>query len=178
MSEPSQVTAIANFIEWVQRITLVADHFQLPPCVTAIRGNEWRDVAEAYVMQPTSLAGMELNVLRVQYRMHPGISAFPNQQFYEGKLENHPSTLRQAGVQCQCNQQRCTTSFVRSRTQRSPTGIDVRSEPYHSGKYTMSMHLRTIRLMVPCRVDACYFIADHQSIQLQRTVQCRVPDAK
>ncbi len=27
-------------------------------------------------------------LLNTQYRMHPWISHFPNQQFYEGKLEN------------------------------------------------------------------------------------------
>jgi superfamily I DNA and/or RNA helicase len=32
--------------------------------------------------------GIEPHLLRIQYRMHPSISLFPNQQFYEGRLED------------------------------------------------------------------------------------------
>ena len=32
--------------------------------------------------------GIEPHLLRVQYRMHPSISLFPNERFYEGKLED------------------------------------------------------------------------------------------
>ena len=31
-------------------------------------------------------AGMHAELLRVQYRMHPGICDFPNRWFYGGKL--------------------------------------------------------------------------------------------
>ena len=32
--------------------------------------------------------GIEPYLLRVQYRMHPAISDFPNERFYEGRLED------------------------------------------------------------------------------------------
>ena len=97
--EPSLITAVANFLRRVQKVTLVGDRYQLPPCVTAEKDNEWLKCAEASVMQRLVEAGMELVMLRVQFRMHPGISAFPNKQFYGGLLDNHESTHSNEGVE-------------------------------------------------------------------------------
>lgn len=37
-----------------------------------------------------------MNLLNVQYRMHPAISMFPNMQFYNGKVEDGPNVMKSA----------------------------------------------------------------------------------
>lgn len=40
--------------------------------------------------------GHPLNLLNVQYRMHPAISMFPNMQFYDGKVQNGVNVMKKA----------------------------------------------------------------------------------
>jgi regulator of nonsense transcripts 1 len=89
IDEATQATEPATLVPLVRgarQVVLVGDHRQLPPTVIsqrAERGGLGRSLFERLVEM-----GIEPHLLRIQYRMHPSISLFPNQQFYEGRLED------------------------------------------------------------------------------------------
>ena len=69
-----------------KQIVLVGDHCQLGPvvmCKAAAKAGLTQSLFERLV-----LAGIRPIRLQVQYRMHPSLSAFPSNMFYEGSLQN------------------------------------------------------------------------------------------
>jgi hypothetical protein len=74
-----------------KQIILVGDHCQLPPvvmCKQASKAGLTQSLFERLV-----LLGMRPIRLEVQYRMHPALSEFPSNMFYEGMLQNGVSDL-------------------------------------------------------------------------------------
>ncbi len=69
-----------------KQLILVGDHCQLGPvvmCKKAARGGLAQSLFERLVV-----LGIRPFRLEVQYRMHPELSAFPSNLFYEGSLQN------------------------------------------------------------------------------------------
>jgi len=69
-----------------KQIVLVGDHCQLGPvvmCKTAAKAGLTQSLFERLV-----LIGIRPIRLQVQYRMHPCLSEFPSNMFYEGSLQN------------------------------------------------------------------------------------------
>ncbi|KAF7128128.1 hypothetical protein RHSIM_Rhsim11G0009100 [Rhododendron simsii] len=69
-----------------KQVVLVRDHCQLGPvimCKKAARAGLARSLFERLV-----LLGVKPIRLQVQYRMHPALSEFPSNSFYEGTLQN------------------------------------------------------------------------------------------
>ncbi|XP_020093932.1 regulator of nonsense transcripts 1 homolog isoform X3 [Ananas comosus] len=70
----------------VKQVVLVGDHCQLGPvimCKKAARAGLAQSLFERLV-----LLGLKPFRLQVQYRMHPSLSEFPSNSFYEGTLQN------------------------------------------------------------------------------------------
>jgi regulator of nonsense transcripts 1 len=69
-----------------RQVVLVGDHCQLGPviaCKEAVKAGLGRSLFERLV-----LLGVRPYRLQIQYRMHPCISEFPSNAFYEGTLQN------------------------------------------------------------------------------------------
>lgn len=69
-----------------KQLVLVGDHCQLGPvvmCKTAAKAGLTQSMFERLV-----LIGIRPIRLQVQYRMHPALSEFPSNMFYEGSLQN------------------------------------------------------------------------------------------
>jgi regulator of nonsense transcripts 1 len=85
-TQATEPAALVPLVRGARQIVLVGDHRQLPPTVISRRagsGGLGRSLFERMVE-----VGISPHLLRIQYRMHPAISAFPNEHFYEGKLED------------------------------------------------------------------------------------------
>lgn len=75
----------------VKQLVLVGDQKQLPATVMsqlALKNGYARSLFERL-----QCLGHSCQLLNMQYRMHPTISAFPNKQFYNCKLKNSEDTL-------------------------------------------------------------------------------------
>ena len=71
------------------RVILAGDHRQLPPtikCIEALKGGLDQTMMQTIVENKPA----QVSLLTVQYRMSDGIMQFPNQEFYEGRLESAP----------------------------------------------------------------------------------------
>jgi hypothetical protein len=68
----------------IDRCILVGDPQQLPATVTSRTAD--RNLYARSLFERLQAAGMGVQLLAVQYRMHPAIRAFPSAHFYDGKL--------------------------------------------------------------------------------------------
>jgi predicted DNA helicase len=91
IDEATQATELHALIPLKYRsklCVLVGDPKQLPATVMS------RDAAACSfrqsLFQRLQRLGVPVSMLRMQYRMHPAISAFPNAEFYEGQLVDGP----------------------------------------------------------------------------------------
>lgn len=75
-------------IKNVQRLVLAGDHLQLPP--TVISDEAVRNGFNTSFLEIVLAKHSEKHLLRTQYRMRKAIVNFPNDFFYEGKLETPP----------------------------------------------------------------------------------------
>ena len=85
-TQATEPAALVPLVRGARQIVLVGDHRQLPPTVISQRaenGGLRRSLFERMVE-----VGIIPHLLRIQYRMHPAISAFPNERFYDGRLED------------------------------------------------------------------------------------------
>lgn len=81
-------------------VTIVGDFLQLPPiCVSEgdiaqkwLKGNIFTVLGITTVS--AALKDDRVRLLSTQYRMDPKIAMIPNRLFYQGKLQNHPTTIR------------------------------------------------------------------------------------
>ena len=91
IDEAAQALEAACWIamQKANRVILAGDHRQLPPtikCIEALKGGLDQTMMQTIVEnKPT-----QVSLLTVQYRMSDGIMQFPNQEFYEGRLESAP----------------------------------------------------------------------------------------
>ncbi|MHC1600567.1 MAG: IGHMBP2 family helicase [Candidatus Methanospirareceae archaeon] len=90
-TEPSSLIAVLK----AKRFIMAGDHKQLPPTILneeAAQGSLSRSLFERLLQ----LHGDRIRVmLDVQYRMNEEIAAFPNNEFYEGKLQASEQVKRQ-----------------------------------------------------------------------------------
>mmetsp|Transcript_13940 Transcript_13940/g.28550 ORF Transcript_13940/g.28550 Transcript_13940/m.28550 type:complete len:978 (-) Transcript_13940:1621-4554(-) len=89
IDEATQATepeALIPIVRGCKQLVFVGDHCQLGPVITA------KTAAKAGLGQSMFERLVELGIrpirLTVQYRMHPCLSAFPSNNFYEGSLQN------------------------------------------------------------------------------------------
>eukprot|EP00020_Sapocribrum_chincoteaguense_P005442 CAMPEP_0170755404 /NCGR_PEP_ID=MMETSP0437-20130122/13502_1 /TAXON_ID=0 /ORGANISM="Sexangularia sp." /LENGTH=1019 /DNA_ID=CAMNT_0011094575 /DNA_START=78 /DNA_END=3137 /DNA_ORIENTATION=- len=89
IDEATQATepeALVPLVRGCQQAVLVGDHMQLGPVVLS------KQAAKAGLAQSLFERLIVLGIrpirLRVQYRMHPALSEFPSNTFYEGSLQN------------------------------------------------------------------------------------------
>jgi len=89
VDEATQATepeCLIPVVSGCQQLVLVGDHCQLGPvvlCKEAIKAGLGQSMFERLV-----ILGMRPIRLEVQYRMHPCLSEFPSNTFYEGTLQN------------------------------------------------------------------------------------------
>jgi AAA domain len=88
--EPDTLISLTR--ESVQAIILVGDAKQLQPVVVSGHENEFGAQLEKSMQSRLVEAGYPSFQLRIQYRMLPSISDWPNQTFYDGSLLDHEST--------------------------------------------------------------------------------------
>jgi len=69
-----------------RQLVLVGDHCQLPPTVLSVRAEE--EGLGVPLFSRMVACGVPPIMLDTQYRMHPGISMFPSDLFYGGKLND------------------------------------------------------------------------------------------
>jgi len=74
-----------------ERVVLAGDHCQLPPTVVSREAAE-QGYGVSLFERLIDLCGTDVaRRLNVQYRMHEAIMDFSSREFYDGKLEAHPS---------------------------------------------------------------------------------------
>ena len=94
IDEATQATepeALIPVVTGAKQLILVGDHCQLPPvviCKKAKKAGLSHSLFERLVQ-----IGMRPIRLEVQYRMHPVLSDFPSNMFYDGMLQNGVSSL-------------------------------------------------------------------------------------
>lgn len=91
IDEAAQALEAACWIamQKANRVILAGDHRQLPPtikCIEALKGGLDQTMMQTIVENKPA----QVSLLTVQYRMSDGIMQFPNQEFYEGRLESAP----------------------------------------------------------------------------------------
>ncbi|KAI8355760.1 AAA domain-containing protein [Mortierella sp. GBAus27b] len=92
IDEAAQSVEISSLIPLkygCKRCILVGDPNQLPPTVISQLATKYAYNQSLFV-RIQSLAPTSVNLLSIQYRMHPDISAFPSREFYKGLLKDGP----------------------------------------------------------------------------------------
>lgn len=86
LSQATEPECMVPVVLGVKQLILVGDHCQLGPvvmCKKAARAGLSQSLFERLVV-----LGIRPFRLEVQYRMHPELSRFPSNFFYEGSLQN------------------------------------------------------------------------------------------
>ncbi|CAE8582721.1 unnamed protein product [Polarella glacialis] len=87
-SQGVEVSTLTPLKLGCRRLILVGDPKQLPAtCFSEVAKNHDYDRS---LFQRLQQSQHKVNMLSQQYRMHPAISYFPSQNFYDGKLLNAP----------------------------------------------------------------------------------------
>ncbi|KAG1414926.1 hypothetical protein G6F58_006718 [Rhizopus delemar] len=92
VDEAAQSIEISSLIPLkfdTQRCILVGDPNQLPPTVMSTVAAKY-DYQQSLFMRLEKTVGKEVNLLSIQYRMHPEISTFPSKLFYQSRLQDGP----------------------------------------------------------------------------------------
>lgn len=76
-----------------KRVILVGDPNQLPPTVISKEASSFAYEQSLFTRIQRNCPSI-VNLLTVQYRMHPSISAFPSMFFYNGRLIDGPDNAR------------------------------------------------------------------------------------
>jgi hypothetical protein len=87
--QASEAAALQPLVFGAKRVVLVGDPQQLPATVLSEAAREVE--LERSLFERLQQQGCPVNVLTVQYRMHPDIRSFPSQHFYDNKLQDAPS---------------------------------------------------------------------------------------
>ncbi|CCD27140.1 DNA/RNA helicase SEN1 NDAI_0J02480 [Naumovozyma dairenensis CBS 421] len=91
VDEACQCTELSSIIPLRyggKRCIMVGDPNQLPPTVLSGAASNFKYNQSLFVRMEKNSSPYLLNV---QYRMHPDISKFPSEEFYQGKLKDGPS---------------------------------------------------------------------------------------
>jgi regulator of nonsense transcripts 1 len=94
IDEATQATepeALIPVVTGAKQLILVGDHCQLPPVVICKRAKK-AGLSHSLFERLVQI-GMRPIRLEVQYRMHPSLSDFPSNMFYDGMLQNGVSSL-------------------------------------------------------------------------------------
>ena len=83
-TQATEPSSLVPLIRGARQVVLVGDHKQLPPTVLSFRA-EGQGLKRSLFERLVD-CGIEPLLLTTQYRMHPAISKFPNNQFYSKKL--------------------------------------------------------------------------------------------
>ncbi|KAJ6087960.1 hypothetical protein N7467_006874 [Penicillium canescens] len=75
------------------KCVLVGDPKQLPPTVLSKMASQFQYEQSLFVRMQQNHP-RDVHLLDIQYRMHPEISAFPSDTFYEGKLQDGPDMAK------------------------------------------------------------------------------------
>lgn len=94
-TQASEPECLIPIVRGAKQVVLIGDHLQLGPvimCKNAAKAGLSRSLFERLI-----LLNHKPIRLQVQYRMHPALSEFPSNTFYDGFLQNgvtaHPSML-------------------------------------------------------------------------------------
>lgn len=88
VTEPDTLIPFSSSNDVVSQCVLIGDHCQLPPTVlstTSLSNTEGLGIS---MFLRLWLAGVEVQLLDTQYRMHPSIARFPCMHFYSSLLQN------------------------------------------------------------------------------------------
>lgn len=85
-SQATECETLVPIVHGAERVVLVGDQQQLQPVVISSACR--RAGMSVSMFERLINTGMKVQMLRVQYRMHPELSAFSNEEFYEKRLEN------------------------------------------------------------------------------------------
>ena len=83
-------------LEKANRAILSGDHLQLPP--TVISEEAGRKGLATSVLERAIDAGVQRDLLGMQYRMTPEIAGFSSRYFYEGKLQTHAESVPESMI--------------------------------------------------------------------------------
>ena len=86
VSQSTEPEALVPVVHGAERVVLVGDHKQLAPVIISLpvkKAGMERSVFERLVRQ-----GEAPVLLDTQYRMHPAISYYPSETFYDGKIRD------------------------------------------------------------------------------------------
>ncbi|MEZ4919029.1 MAG: AAA domain-containing protein [Saprospiraceae bacterium] len=92
IDEAAQALEPAAWIPIIKssRVILAGDPFQLPPTVKSQEANR-EGLSHTLIERCLEQFPEQVNLLKVQYRMHQVIMGFSNSWFYQNALEAHPS---------------------------------------------------------------------------------------
>lgn len=106
-TQAQEVFSLVPMMKGAKQVGLIGDHKQLPPVLKSSQGKKqggakslferlveedgWVDTVEGGVSTPYPRR-TQMQMLQVQHRMHPDLAAFPNKQFYDGRLQSAAST--------------------------------------------------------------------------------------
>ncbi|OAD04923.1 hypothetical protein MUCCIDRAFT_139729, partial [Mucor lusitanicus CBS 277.49] len=93
VDEAAQSIEISSLIPLkfdTQRCILVGDPNQLPPTVMSTLATKHNYQQSLFMRLERNMAS-EINLLSIQYRMHPHISSFPSKMFYQSQLKDGPN---------------------------------------------------------------------------------------
>ncbi|DBA71486.1 TPA: hypothetical protein ACH3X2_14306 [Trebouxia sp. C0005] len=114
LDEASQATEPASLIPLLcncEAAVLVGDPCQLPPTVISTQAAEAG--LGVSMMERLQAAGIEVQLLKTQYRMHPALAAWPSAAFYGSQLLSHPTPAdRQPPKGFQWPNWECPVAFI------------------------------------------------------------------
>lgn len=76
-----------------QKVVMAGDHYQLPPTIKSVEAAK-EGLGTTLMEKCVALHPEAVVLLEEQYRMHKTIMDFSSQEFYEGRLQAHPSVAR------------------------------------------------------------------------------------
>lgn len=85
-TQATEAAVIVPLTRGCRQLVLVGDHCQLPPTVLSTKAEE--EGLGVPLFSRMVACGVPPFMLDTQYRMHPGISMFPSDLFYGGKLND------------------------------------------------------------------------------------------
>eukprot|EP00879_Flechtneria_rotunda_P011055 GHRR01011551.1.p1 GENE.GHRR01011551.1~~GHRR01011551.1.p1 ORF type:complete len:847 (+),score=311.53 GHRR01011551.1:365-2905(+) len=92
-AQASEIAALQPLVYGAECVVMVGDPQQLPATIFSHAAKQL--ALERSLFERLALAGCPVNVLTMQYRMHPAIRSFPSAYFYQNKLVDAPSVRAQ-----------------------------------------------------------------------------------